>query len=370
MTAFSIVTALHIVIGELAPKSIAQQRPEETALLVSGPIHWFLSVFRPVINGLNWVGNRVVRMLGVEPAAGHEMVKSAEELMIALDASREAGLVNQTAHDLVDRAFSFTDLQARHVMLPRTEVTAIPIDASLDDVMALATRTSYSRLPVYDGDSDNIVGIIKIKRILPLFVQWAGQRNAVHAQPNGLAMFGSNGQTATAATESFSLRDSMMAPTLVPETLAVSEVLARMQENHVQMAVVIDEYGGTAGIVTLQDIVNRLIGRVREEDEIIGPEGFRPDGTLHLDGLTSIVELHDDYGIDLTDDIGHVETLGGYVFSRLGRTARIGDEVWTEHGDRLVVEELDGLRVARVRVIGHVNEVQEATVDQGVRIPA
>lgn len=370
VVAFSIVTALHIVIGELAPKSLALQRPEETALLVGEPIHWFLVIFRPVINGLNWVGNGVVKMLGFEPAAGHQLVQSAEELMIALDASREAGLVNQTAHDLVDRAFSFTDLQARHVMLPRTEVTAVSIDASLDEVMNIASETSYTRLPVYDGDSDNIVGIIKIKRILPLFLRLTEQRALAQVSANGSGPVSPNGQAATATmAEAFDLRDYMMEPTLVPETLAVSEVLTRMQENHVQMAVVIDEYGGTAGIVTLQDIVNRLIGRVQEEEDAGSePEGLRPDGTLHLDGLTSIAELNEDYGIDLTDEDTHVETLGGYVFSRLGRAAQVGDEVVTEHGQRLVVEELDGLRVARVQVIDRArNEKQESATSQDIR---
>jgi CBS domain containing-hemolysin-like protein len=345
---------MHIVIGELAPKSLALQRPEETALIVSDPIHWFLIIFRPVINSLNWIGNAVVRLLGFEPAAGHALVQSAEELMIALDASREAGLVNQTAHDIVDRAFSFDDLQARHVMVPRTEVTAVANDASLDDVIALAAETSYTRLPVFEGDSDHIIGIIKIKKMLPLFLQWAEQRNTVRASANGATAHIANGTTATATiSDTFALSDYMMEPTLVPETLAVSEVLTRMQESHVQMAVVIDEYGGTAGIVTLQDIVNRLIGRVMEEEDGDGEqEGLLPDGTIHLDGLTSITELKEDYGIDLSEEDIDVETLGGYVFFNLGRAAQIGDEVETESGERIVVEELDGLRVARVQVIG------------------
>lgn len=364
VVAFSIVTSMHIVIGELAPKSLALQRPEETALLVSQPIHWFLIIFRPVINGLNWVGNRVVKMLGFEPAAGHELVQSAEELMIALDATREAGLVNQTAHDIVDRAFGFTDLQARHVMVPRTEVTAIAIDASLDDVIAVATETSYTRLPVIEGDNDHILGIIKIKRMLPLFLQWAEQRSIIRPHPNGNGngQHASNGQHATSVqmatatlSDLFDLRDFIMEPTVVPETLALGEVLTRMQENHVQMAVVIDEYGGTAGIVTVQDIVNRLIGRVMEEDEEHEgePEGLGADGTIHLDGLTSIRELKEDYGIDLSEEEIDVDTLGGYVFFNLGRVAQVGDEVETEGGERIVVEELDGLRVARVQVIGH-----------------
>jgi CBS domain containing-hemolysin-like protein len=351
VVAFSIVTAMHIVIGELAPKSLALQRPEHTALIVSDPIHWFLMIFRPVINGLNWVGNQVVRLIGFEPASGHALVQSAEELMLALDASREAGLVNQTAHDLVDRAFSFTDLQARHVMVPRTELTAIAIDTSLDDVITLAADTSYTRLPVFEGDNDHIVGIIKLKRMLPLFLERAADRGGLHT-----AAMNGNGRQPMASTNGqapFDLQDFVMPPTLVPETLAVSEVLTRMQESHVQMAVVIDEYGGTAGIVTLQDIVNRLIGRVlEEEDHEKEPEGLAPDGTIHLDGLTSILELTEEYGIDLRYEEIDVETLGGYVFFNLGRAAQVGDVVVTEGGERIVVEELDGLRVARVQVIG------------------
>ncbi len=374
VVAFSIVTAMHIVIGELAPKSLALQRPEETALLVSEPVHWFLMVFRPVIVALNWVGNQTVRLMGFEPAQGHELVQSAEELMIALDASHEAGLVTQTAHDIVERAFSFTDLQARHVMVPRTEVTAIGIDASIDEVIRLASDTSYTRLPVYEGDNDNIIGIIKIKKMLPLFLRWAEQRHNAPISANGStprSVSGNGSHPATtidAPLAAFDLRDSMMEPTLVPETLAVSEVLTRMQENRVQMAVVIDEYGGTAGIVTLQDIVNRLIGRVLdEEDGDTEAEGMRDDGTIHLDGLTSLAELREDYGIDIADDTIDVETLGGFVFFSLGRAAQTGDEVVTSTGERIRVEEMDGLRVSRVQVIGRVHTDEPA---EQIAVPA
>jgi CBS domain containing-hemolysin-like protein len=368
VVAFSIVTTLHIVLGELAPKSLALQRPEETSLLVSEPIHWFLLIFRPVIHALNWVGNQTVRLLGFEPAQGHELVQSAEELMIALDASHEAGLVTQAAHDIVDRAFSFNDLQARHVMVPRTEVTAVAIDTSLDDVMKLAGETSFTRLPVYEGDNDHIIGIVKIKRMLPLFLERSEQRGRFPTGANGLAA--SNGQaTVPTAVERFNLRDAMMEPMLVPETLAVTEVLTRMQESHVQMAVVIDEYGGTAGIVTLQDIVNRLLGRMLEEDdEGDEPEGLHADGTIHLDGLTSVTELLDDYGIDLDDGEIDVETLGGYVFFKLGRAAQIGDEVDAASGERIVVEEMDGLRVSRVQVFGRARVDEPADTELPIAV--
>ncbi len=357
--AFSIVTALHIVIGELAPKSLALQRPEETALAVSSWIHGFLVVFRPIIYGLNWVGNQVVRAFGIHPAGGHEIVQSTEELLLSIDASREAGLVNQTAHDLVGRAFSFNDLQARHVMVPRTEVTAIPIDATLDDVMQVASDTSHTRLPIFEDDTDHIVGIIKVKRLMPIFLAQVEARAIARAARVPVSSNGSTPLNGPAAetrdladqhAETFDIREYMTEPMLVPETVAASEVLTRMRENSIQMAVVIDEYGGTAGIVTLQDIVTHLIGRVEEHDDEAEHNGHTPDGILHLDGLTGLVELREQYGIDLLDEGYDVETLGGYVFFVLGRPAFVGDEITAPEGQRFVVEAMDGLRVARVQV--------------------
>jgi CBS domain containing-hemolysin-like protein len=339
IVAFSLVTALHIVIGELAPKSLALQRPEETSMAVSAWIHGFFVIFRPVIFALNWVGNQTVKLIGIQPASGHELVQSTEELMLSIDASREAGLVNQTAHDIVGRAFLFTDMQARHVMVPRTEVTALPLDATLDDVIDLASSSSFTRLPVYEGDNDHIVGIIKTKRLLPIFLEQLrhAQQNGVAPAPNGRARF--------------DIRDYMMEPMLVPETLAATEVLAQMRETHVQMAVVIDEYGGTAGIVTLQDIVTHLVGRIQDEEDVEGgQDGPDTNGVLHLDGLTGLVELKDQYFIDLQSEGYDVETLGGYVFFVLGRPGQVGDEVTSASGFTFVVEEMDGLRVARVSV--------------------
>ncbi|HYI24588.1 MAG TPA: hemolysin family protein [Thermomicrobiales bacterium] len=353
--AFSFVTALHIVIGELAPKSLALQRPEDTSLAVSSWIHGFLVIFRPVIFGLNWVGNQVVKLFGIEPAGGHAMVQSAEELLISISASHEAGLVNETAHDIVGRAFAFNENQARHVMVPRTEVVAIPVDASLDTVMQVASDTSHTRLPIYEQDTDHIVGIVKVKRLMPVFLAQvearaieSQQRMQVNGKGN-LAVL--PGIDTLPPIEAFDLRDFMVEPMLIPETLAAIEVLNRMRDNSVQMAVVIDEFGGTAGIVTLQDIVSHLVGRVQDEDDEHDGNGTTDDGVLHLEGLTGLVELRDQYDIDLLDEEYDVETLGGYVFFVLGRPAILGDEVVAPGGHRFVVEELDGLRVSRVTVL-------------------
>lgn len=332
--AFSVITGLHIVVGELAPKSLALQRPDETSMFASGPIHVFTTLLRPVIALLNSVGNSLVRLVGIEPAAGHTLVQSADELKLAVDASREAGLVEQSAHDLVDRAFLFTALDARHAMVPRTEMSAVSVRASLDEVLEVAMRTGHLRLPVFDGDLDHVVGIVNVKRLLPTVVTERNRRNG--ARP----------------AEPIDLHTVMTEALAVPETAPASDVLTQLRESHTQIAIVIDEYGGTAGIVTLVDLVENLVGEIEDELEpiAVGP-AIGPDGSFVLDGLTTLVEAKEYSHLDLEDEAIDVETVGGYVFSRLGRPAEIGDEVTAPDARILRVEELDGLRVARVRVL-------------------
>lgn len=333
--AFSVITCLHIVFGELAPKSIALQRPDGTSLWTAGPIHVFYVVFRPVIALLNGVGNAVVRSIGIQPAAGHELVQSADELRLAIAASREAGLVEVAAHDLVDRAFLFTDLDARQAMVPRTEIAAIPVNASLDDVLNVAASSGYSRLPVYDPDLDHIIGVINVKRLLPLILADRGRQLL-------------NGSAAL----DFDVRSNMSEVLAVPETASASGLLARLRDTHTPMAVVIDEYGGTAGLVTLADLVESLVGEI--DDHVNGPsqdEEMLADGSFGLDGLTTLVEAKEFFDLDLEDEEIDVETVGGYVFSRLGRPGVVGDEVTVPDGRTLRIEELDGLRIARIRVL-------------------
>ena len=333
--AFSVITCLHIVFGELAPKSIALQRPDGTSLWTAGPIHLFYVIFRPAIALLNGIGNAVVRSIGVQPASGHELVQSAEELRLAIDASREAGLVEVTAHDLVDRAFLFTDLDARQAMVPRTEIAAVPVGASLDDVLNVAMTSGFSRLPVYDQDLDHIIGVINVKRLLPLIVA-----DRDHGSQNG------------GAPATFNVRSQMSEVLAVPETASASGLLTRLRDTHTPMAIVIDEYGGTAGLVTLADLVESLVGGI--DDNVNGSEYDEVvpnDGSFLLDGLTTLVEAKEFYDLDLADDEIDVDTVGGYVFSRLGRPGVVGDEVVLNDGRTLRVEELDGLRIARVRVL-------------------
>lgn len=341
--AFSLITMLHIVIGELAPKSLALQRPEQTALVVARPVHFFLVIFRPAINLLNSIGNHAVRLVGIQPAAGHERVQSAEELQFAIEASREAGLVDETAHDLVNRAFEFPDLAARQVMVPRTEMTAIPMTATLPEVLSVAAVEGYTRLPVYDGDTDHIVGLLNVKRLMPFL-----QRTL------------ENGST----PPPFTIADHISEPLYVPESLPAPEVLRLMKEQRTQLAVVIDEYGGTAGIISLQDLVEELIGDVDDEEEEITTVGGVPVDPAVIDGLTPILDLVEERGLDFGDeDDLEVDTVGGYVFHRLGRVAQIGDEVILPDGNRLRVESLDGLRVERVRLLPSLSVDESVIID-------
>lgn len=330
IVAFSIVTALHIVIGELAPKGIALQRAESAALFVAGPIRWFYLIFRPAIAALNGVGNWVVRLIGIQPASGHALVQSAEELRMSVDASRQAGIFDQQASDLVDRAFRFAELEVRHAMIPRTEVDAVNVVTSLEEVVERSVETGHTRFPVYEDSVDQIIGVINVKRIIPIVL--ANARNGVSGGADDL-------------------RSLMGEPFLIPEGAQTADVMNRMREDRHPFAVVIDEYGGTAGIVTLEDLVEGLVGEIDDEHDPATRQVEAHDGTFVFDGLTALVEIRDRYAIDVLDSAEGVETVGGYVFSRLGRPARVGDETADPAGVfRFRVEEIDRLRVARVHV--------------------
>ena len=343
---FSTITALHIVLGELAPKSIALQRAEQTALVAAAPIHFFYLAFRPVIVGLNSVGNAVVRLIGIEPASGHQLVQSAEELRLAVDASRAAGLVGDSAHNLVDRALLFPDLEVRHAMVPRTEMDAVPVEATLDEVLLAATASGHSRLPVYEGDVDHVIGLIDVRRLLPRIVSERGKPQ------NG-------------AVDAFALREIMTPIIAIPETAPAASLLPELRAAGAPVAIVIDEYGGTAGLVTLVDLMESLVGEIANAAESMAPSSaVDGDGSYSLDGLTTLLEAREFHDLELDDDVD-VETVGGYVFSQLGRPAVIGDMVPGPNGETLRVDELDGLRIARVRVIPGVGAYGSVEVMSG-----
>jgi CBS domain containing-hemolysin-like protein len=318
--AFALITFLHVVVGELAPKSVALQNPERTALFVAQPTIWTEWIFKPAIWLLNGTGNALLRLVGVEPAAGHELVHSIEELKMLVRASAEGGLVENDAQEMVDAVFDFGELLVRQVMVPRTEMIAVREDTSLHEMLDLAAQHPYSKFPVYAENQDQILGVVHLKDLLL----------KINGEP-----------------ESLKARDLMREAIFIPETAHVNSLLRLFRLRHRHIAIVLDEYGGTAGIVTLADLLEEIVGEVSDpfdDEPDIQP---LPDGSSLVDGLTLIEEVNEHFNLKLQDP--DYDTIAGYVLGRLERLAKVGDVI-TADGVRMRVEAMDGFRIARVSI--------------------
>lgn len=320
--AFGMITFLHVVVGELAPKSIALQNPERTSLLVARPTLWSEWIFKPAIWLLNGTGNALLRLIGVQPASGHELVHSVEELKMLVSASSEGGLIRPPEREMIYAVFNFGDLLVRQVMIPRTEIIAVEADLPLDKIISLITESTYTKFPVYDDDLDNILGVIHVKDILR-------------------AMQSTGWETCTA-------RSLVREPIFVPETISVSALLHQFRHNRQHIAIVLDEFGGTAGLVTLEDLLEEIVGEVSDPFDVFTPEiQTLPDGTYLIDGLTLIEDVNQNLGLDLNDR--NYDTIAGYVLGKFNRIPRVKDSIETD-GLRIQVEAMDGLRISRVRL--------------------
>jgi CBS domain containing-hemolysin-like protein len=317
--AFAIITALHIVLGELAPKTVALQYAEKTSLYVAKPTELFMRVFWPFISFLNRMGRGVVQIFGLRPPSGHSLVHSQEELKMLVTASQEAGVLEETEEQMLHRVFDFADLTAGQVMVPRTEIVAIPSNATIAQAVETLSRTPHTQLPAYIGDLDHIAGMVHLKELF----------RVVAAPP-----------------PAFTLSTIVHEVLTVPETMTADALLREMRRHHTHHAIVIDEYGGTAGLVTFQDLMERIVGEVAGEfAKSVHRIMIQPDGSAVLDGLVLVTDVNERFGLHIDDET--YNTLGGYVLGRLGRPPRIGDTFDVE-GRTLKVESLDGLRVARV----------------------
>jgi putative hemolysin len=338
------ITALHIVIGELAPKGLALQRPEATSLWVARPIQLFHAIFKWPITALNAVGNGTLKLFGLAAASGHEMVHSVEELRLLVTGMQKAGVVDDVEARIAQRAFAFGELTAGALMTPRTEMEAVPVTATLDDLLRLAETTRHSRLPVFEGSRDNIVGVLHVRELF----------KHRHTAPTA-----------------FELKPLTRPPVIVPETKYAADVLEEMRANRCHMAVVIDEHGGTAGIVALRDLLEALIGRIEDGPERDGRAvtyaRVEGDGSILLDGLMRVEEFHEATGIrfDAARYEG-VETLGGLLAAVLGRFPEVGEEIAIA-GRRLRVEARDGLRIETVRCLPQVKVPRHAPVSSNRR---
>ncbi|MCA1676832.1 MAG: hemolysin family protein, partial [Actinobacteria bacterium] len=320
--ALALATALSMVVGELVPKNLAITRPLQTARQVAGILNAFSTVFRWLIEGLNGSANWVVRRLGVEPAEDLRSARSPEELGSLVRSSAQRGTLDQGTATLLYRSLRFGERTAEELMTPRVQVEALRAEESVLDLVDAARRTGFSRLPVYGSDLDNTLGAVHVKQA---FVVPADKRS--HTTVGSL---------------------TMSVPT-VPSSLDGDALLDRLRASGLQFAIVVDEYGGTAGIVTLEDVVEEIVGDVRDEHDRMEISQVRQLGerTWLISGLLRADELADATGFAMPE--GDYETVAGLVLARLGRIPDVGDEIEVA-GWQLVVMRMEGHRIAELRL--------------------
>lgn len=319
--AFSVISFLHIVVGELVPKSVAIQRPEQVTRWSGFLLRSFFLITWPAMWALNGLSNLTLRAIGL-PAPQHAEGKlSAEEIRIIIEASFGDQGARDRKRDLLERVLRGTDRPARAIMVPRVDMQVLAPDSSIEECLKVARKQGYSRYPLCEsGDPDRVIGYLHVKDLLSVL---------------------ENPSLSIASLK----RDILF----VPETTKVGDLLSEFQLTSIPIAIVVDEYGGTEGLVTVEDVVEEMVGEIQDEHDVEGPRVLtRDDGTMLVDGSLPVHELTID-GLDFGDEEVS-DTIGGYVVSKLGRLARRGDRA-RAGGFDIVVEEVRRRRVARVVLI-------------------
>jgi CBS domain containing-hemolysin-like protein len=298
--AFAIITVLHIVFGELAPKSIAIQRPESTTLFLSYPLHIFYVIFRPVVWVLNGFANFILKGIGITPTHGSE-VHSSDELRFLVQQQKDSGMIEAADYDLIKNAFNFSEILARQVMIPRGQVVGVDINDFNEIKLEKIIEEGYSRIPVYEDTMDQIVGVLHLKDLLLKMRQG----------------------------KSIVLQELIRPISLVHESKPIGALLRDFQVNRQQMAVIVDEYGGVEGIVTMEDILEELVGEIQDEYDnetpIIKNEA---DKSYIVLGSASISDLNDKLPHDIQKEAEY-ETLAGYLIWKFGRIPSVGEKLKT-----------------------------------------
>jgi len=327
--AFAIITFLHVIVGELMPKSIALMNPERTARFVARPTLVAEAIFRPFIWLMNGTGNFLLRRLRVRPASAHETLHSIEELKMIAEASEQGGLIEPDEREMIHAVFNLRDTSARQIMVPRTEMVTVDATATLEEALDVAAHSSLTKFPVYENDPDHVVGVLHIKDVVRVIHELVEQ---------------DAGKAALTRTAREMMREALF----VPETVRVDDLIARMRRDKQHMAILLDEFGGTAGLVTLEDLVEELFGDVQDEFTVEEPDiQPRPDGSFSVSGLMPIEDVNDALGLNLVDQ--NSDTIAGYVLGRLGRIPAAGD-VLPADGLNFRVERMDGLRIDRIGI--------------------
>lgn len=339
--AFALITFFHVVLGELIPKSIALEYTEKTALWVARPMNVLTLIFNPFIWILNGFGNLVLKILNIPHSHKGSLVHSTEELDMLVNASFDGGELNETEKDMLHNVFKFSDLTAKQVMVPRTDMICIPIDMPLEELNKLAIENQYTRYPVYEEDIDHITGFVHVKDLFSLSIK-DEVCPVAKIQRNIL---------------------------LVPETMTMDKLVLEFKKCKGQMAIVVDEFGGTSGLLTLEDVIEEIFGDVQdefdeeseEETEIveISPNTYMANSMTRLDEFAEFFNI-DEKEIDDED----IDTIGGLVVKLLGRLAEVDDTAEFKNLT-FVVKEVDGARITKLEIIKQ-EELEENTEENNI----
>jgi CBS domain containing-hemolysin-like protein len=320
--AVAVISFLHVVFGEQAPKAWAITYPEGTSRWIAAPLIVFSWITRPFTDVLNWSANRIVRRLGIRSTTAElERIHSPEEIRMLVEQSRKTGRLAADDARLLEGVFEFSEKTAREVMTPRTEIVALPIDLTLEEAADQVAVAGRSRYPVYGETLDDIVGVVHAKDIL------AGLRSA----------------------KGGSLRTVLRPAVFVPGTREVEDVLADMKRQKIHLAIVLDEFGGTAGLATMEDLLEEIVGQIYDEYDRPGDTRAGPgEGAPLLSGATPLRDVNETYGLAL--DEANYTTIGGYLFGTLGRLPKVGDQIVVK-GATFEIVEMDGRRVGAARLL-------------------
>ncbi|MBB6633978.1 hemolysin family protein [Cohnella thailandensis] len=318
---FTLITILHIVLGELAPKTLAIRQAETVTLWASAPLIVFRKIMSPFIWLLNGMANRLLKLIGIEPASEDSSAHTEEEIRILMKESHKSGLIDKTELTLVDNIFDFAETNAREIMIPRTEMICLYANHPFEENRATVLREMHTRYPVCEKDKDNIIGFVHIRDLL---------------------------KDADCSVQD--IRQLLRPLLTVPESMPISNLLKLMQKNKSQIAILIDEYGGTSGLVTLEDIMEEIVGEIQDEFDEERPDMEKKDDqTYSISGMMLIEEVNSYFGLEIpTEDY---DTIGGWVYSQIENPPRKNQTVEVEEGIRFIIEETDHLRISRIFVV-------------------
>jgi putative hemolysin len=346
--AFALLTTVQVILGELVPKTLSLAHAERVALIIARPFNAFLKIFSWSINLLDAAADKIVLWLGVTSSPSHHGVRSTEELLVVIEQARDRGFLQPAEVQFMQNAMRLHEVQVRELMVPRPDMHALPASATLEETMNLFATTQRSRIPVYSGSLDHLVGMVHIKDFIWVLLDRA-RRAEEHLPP-----------------PTFELRRLVREVLIVPETKPASELLLEFRAKRAGLAAIVDEFGSILGMVTMEDILEQMVGEIHDEFDVIERPLVLADGSTIFDASLTVRDLETIYHISVPDDPEY-ETIGGFVLSRLGFMPR-GGEAFEENGYRFTVMEMDRRRISRVRVkpvlaLGEIDTSRSATHD-------